>query len=477
VQTLYVVDDDLKIEDPPEVMLVNSDDDNENGIVDFDDYDPTQGEDDLYPIQLSFPDITASDQSLNLTIMQGWVRIWEHADRSGWHIDSGLINGKTFTSSSVDQLEHTVYVEAHSASALMGDVMLLIGAGQVGSPGPANATTRGATNVGITAAVVPNSNVLVGQRMSFSVSGPPQAVANCSWTNSGNAVAGYTTTLQNGKVTPWDRTNSQFQLYWIDGAFAGQDLTVTGTIQGLIPQARTFHYKVFKPLTGQVVSTINGPMNTGLGAQRTTAVPPFTRFARPNGSIAVCFGDPTGIDGVTFLGSTKTPASGGGELGLVQRTNFEIVYTLPIPPGQLGPPTIKLHTSHNEFVLDARQGQATHLYNDINPTALAAGEWGIIPAGTGDSPGTNEDATYASIRITAFFEDFLVFNPDRQGNGIWVTLCKNTWNVSFTIVPVPGGGPWNIINPSDHVNQTGANSTELPTWSTFSNAILAAPPQ
>jgi hypothetical protein len=386
---------------------------------------------------------------VSLTVMQGWVRIWENGDRSGWHIDSGLVNGKMFTSTSTDQLGHTVYVEAHSASALMGDVILLIGAGQVGMPAPPNATTRGATNVAISASVAPNSNVMVGQRMSFSVSGPPQAVANCGWTNSGTAVGGYTTTVQNGTVIPLDRTNTTFQLYWIDGTFAGQDLNVTGRIQGVIPQARTFSYKVFRPRVDS------------LSATKTTANPEYFRYT---GNLAYFwgFGNPADVPGIRFSGTTTMPAVGGGDIAFIQTANTYRHRTIDDPPLD----GVHLSSGGN-WVLDRRPGSTEPFYGEIG-TRIPSGQTGSV--NSDDSPGREETAGDLSFQDKTGFMDYLMFRP--LGGGIWVTLAVNSWSIDWGINK--NQGTWSLSNSTVPavVSPTGMDWPVLPQWQDSTGAIV-----
>jgi hypothetical protein len=99
---------------------------------------------------------------------------------------------------------------------------------------------------------------------------------------------------------------------------------------------------------------------------------------------------------------------------------------------------------------------STKIFQNPNPT----GNDGIL--NLDDAPDANDLEVLRTISMNDAFVDYVMFNPDPSGSGIYVTLAKITWDVSASVTYANT----NITQNADKGPHEPTESDEFPIWTT-----------
>jgi hypothetical protein len=298
--------------------------------------------------------------------------------------------------------------------------------------------------------------MLVGQRLSAEVFAEPAAMfpnKKVKWTLPDNDIVdGYSTTLTTGDSAPVpaaEKASSAVDFNWINGSFNGALKKVTAHVtSSAASRGAQVVFKVYRPRVDQFTST------------KTSAVPWINQVG-----VYIVFGL-ANDQGVKIDGKATMPAVGGGDVSIFQMIDFKYSFTKDD-----GHNTKTKKSSNGSYVLDSAPDQTDAPYQNLISTANASAQASIH---VDDVPGFAKQAVNKFTGLNARFEDYLMFKPD-GADSIWVSLRKNTWNVTFS-ASKDALGAWTIDNPKSPVNvpPNGKETTQLPEWQTHSRAILNA---
>ncbi len=202
-------DDDVKVEITEDLMTVNNDDSDDDGIIDLEDTDGTGSDDRLYEANLKFP--TGGRGGEVRLHLGGFVKAWTSQSRTG-EILSGSLNPP-----------ETVYLEAIGGSSTLNDVLATLivmdaAATQVADPNPRiqfNDGKGGAVGVDMTINTKRQGHfdMIIGQGVTAATSVlGPATIKRTDYIIGGDAIEDYIVTRDLGQVVELDGGD----LIWTD---------------------------------------------------------------------------------------------------------------------------------------------------------------------------------------------------------------------------------------------------------------------
>jgi hypothetical protein len=476
---MVIYDNDLHISDPPSVMWVDNDDDNQNGVPDNVD-SMGGGDNDLYELDLTVPQGSSPGANVILYGPSG-TRFYQNADRTGWSA-TGI---KVWNVGQGDTVPAHVFVQITAASAAVGDAYFTLQDGDTGGTEVITQSSGGTrygvsihNNVGNPVSNTVPQSILVGQRVDLSawIDGPADKThATYNWTVPGNILRdwfpgddgkSYSIPLGNDDVVTVPPLNDQYhvgkqtdrvQFFWYDAALPGpedQTVSVNVTIPGLtVPPPRAAKFRVYSPtVTANAAAhgTYQISADTTGSQYMTTQNPPF---------------------GILVGASVQQPAGGGfpaGNWSFLQLTNSNDEYDHFQNNGTidrylysrngaytLDGPSFPLPAASN-IILDPNNNLQPVANNPLT-TGNAVFDWGDNPsallstAAGGDVliPGTQDDLH--EIHRNSQFKLYIMYLPPGDDSR-WVPVKLMNWSFAFDIKDLNKNGLWTIVsitNPSD----------------------------
>jgi len=269
-----IVDNDLKISELPDVLVINNDDDNANGISDLEESGSVGGEDDLYEVQLDFPHRTKEGATVTLSASNGKIHVWENADRSGEKYVDETHSSRTWTIGQ-ETPPQRVYVEAVAGSSSVDDVVLALADSDAGatsaphrptmlpnSPATTRAATTHSTAEGIQLSLdnnpIPNGGnngeVIVGQRINLSATwlGPNTGELTYEWQLPDKNIAYWQVVGTSIAKIPTSTNKKDTSFVWYNGGEKEVKIKITSPSRP--PRDATTHFNVKRP-TAQITSS------------------------------------------------------------------------------------------------------------------------------------------------------------------------------------------------------------------------------
>jgi hypothetical protein len=295
----------------------------------------------------------------------------------------------------------------------------------------------------------------VGQQVTFSNYFDPPitnfvASKTPKWVFTGNYVNNYTggsSSSSTNYFTDSDKlTNDTTSAWWVSGGanppatntvMLGENLTLNNGQQVVVTAKGQF--SMFKPSVAMVDPHQHGPP-TVIWERPWSLIP-------PGGAIQL--GVQGGTNNMSYL-CRVISSDFGGEAKITQICNIDAT-------GLSGSCSGCLDGSdpYNGLGIDGQEC-SVKVFKKPNPTG------NDNEMNLDDAPDANDLYVLRTISINDNFIDYVRFNPDPSGDGIYVTLAKITWDVSASVTYANT----NITQNSDKGPHGPTDSDEFPIWTT-----------
>ena len=426
-----------------EEIIVNDDDDNDDGIVDL---DPTQSpvtnEDELFPVNVSIVNPAGIDLTGYSVVFQtiGPIALWQSLDKA-----NPIVIGSSY---SVEALP-SIFVEGKQESGATIFVQLRKPSGGTASSKyrdlfiARTRLMRDGADVGFLA-----QNVWVSEKMAMSVDGGP--IASVEWTGvtAPSAIKNYDPSPSLGEVeelTAFDLGQPILNFYWVQAGarFVNAKVTLSDPTFGQWTVNRAVKFTVKRPVNVNVTSETD-----------TTHI-----FRDPVPGLYVAqveFGtldDPDTPQGMKQSGIIFTrhiDAAAGGKYKWVQVLDTELhreIYIDGVLRSQV--------MLSDGFVLDWTTLGPYEYAGDVEKTADSP-RWRLTPD---ERTATNNDS----------YKMYLMWTKNTPGS-IYVPMCVTDWSWSWAAHydpndPNPNSyGGWVLDTASNSIDPPSQDTTEFPEW-------------
>ena len=491
----------------PDVLEVNNDDDDDSGTPDMDqnDYDADgypdwdnvpslSGEDELYPIQLDFPQAPKPGATLSLSRGNNSpIRVMQSNDRGGIAFINEDRGGYTWTLGQNDP-PRTLWVEAVGGSASEADVVLTLTYDDSTAttrpihPTSATTTSQPATNVGIqiistSAGDVTGKTVdwLIGQKADLTayVQAPP-TMANptaYAWNVPGNVLYDYAidsagartvalapdivTSLPTGGTLHVGTAQQVVRFFWVSTSDPGPDLhtvKVDVTIPGVGVRSREAKFKVHSPVPTVNTAAHGSPFIADLG----------------EGHIELTFNNPPWA--IVVGATVKQPAGfAQGQWTFLQMLNSNDEYQHWQADGTVDR---YLWSRNGSWVLDGSFPPPSQLILDANLQSQGAStlltgpsiyNWADAPGDTVARNGRHVGIGSATgpdlheVRRNEQYRLYVMYLPPGDESE-WVPLRSMNWSWAVDAKDPNKDLHWQIISATAPTDSGWTRETSHPTW-------------
>lgn len=343
------------------------------------------------------------------------------------------------------------------------------------------AINRGVSTTDISEPQANPQSVMVGEKIDLKATVTPNSLQTTLqststpklWnTGSGDVVKGYNiaaalpatpegAATQKTALAATDSMNASVGYYYTNGAFGGQDVTVSfnSTLKDALVAA-TVKFKVFRPRIA--TATEGGAQVSSFVGNFGTDVPendPYVRLAwNANGKRVLLPGKLADPYGFGWAASVETPLGrGAGEIAYIQL--IDELHTRELADGT----DKRILTSNGKYVLD--DGTLNALYGADGNRSTTIGNGATASRGLNDSPETEVLPTENMTRRD-IFALYLMYKPG-GADSIWTTVGVLNWSWSGYITKHADGTPADIGGVPTKGGGTvrGGESFALPTWS------------
>jgi hypothetical protein len=457
----FIIDGDLSFDLAPDVLVANYDDDNGNGVTDYDEYATDSGpDDDLYQVTLHAPGSTAKPgTTATFYASPDFFNVYRDSSK-----DQAPLTPDELTWSAGQDIPQTLWLEVKRGSSTMNDAYVGFTSSDNGD-NQAGGKSKTAVNFQITTVTDPNGDStgdvknksrkwLVGQMVDqyVYIQCPPELRQNPTyqWTVPGNVLRDYIQTSGSASTIPLTDDSgggpegastglkrSEVRFFWVSSTEGSADLYSVSIVVGNI-SGRSFtvtsKYNVFSP-------TVVANRNLGIA----TMWPDQSRIG------LAPVGNMTG--GIEFIGSAAMPTGfAAGQWNFLQ-TWKPLRHTTDATTGQ------GFHVRNNGL-----WGLDTFLpYEAPAEDPYAGAGWSTGPDAhmTRDTPFMGLAKSNSQTSMADEFFTYQMFRPPGS-ESCWVPLRVVHW--SFSVAALQGQNGWAVSGTPAQFAIAFNPATDEPTW-------------